>query len=343
MKKSSSLVLLSVALTLAVPFAPIVHAEPSKSELDAARKKFEKALELEKDGDWKGALALLKEVEKVKVSSQVLFHIALCHEKLGKLVLAIGIYKRAKEEAETKEGKEGATMVKKCDERIADLEVRTPWVEVKVKDDVVSAKCSIDGAEPFSVIVAPSFRVDPGDHELVVTSPGRKTWKKKITLKEKDEKLVLKAKLPREDDNDAETDGDPVGETPAPTPVKKPVVVDTAPPAKKPVWAFVAGGVGVAALGTAGIMYALRGSVISDLDAACNSARTNCPPDKRSLEDTGKTYTTAGNVLLGVGLVAVTTGVVLYFVRPGEKSVGVTSLGVGVGPTPAGASVVGAF
>ena len=101
--------------------------------------------------------------------------------------------------------------------------------------------------------------------------------------------------------------------------------------------------VGVAALGTAGIMYALRGSVISDLDAACNSARTNCPPDKRSLEDSGKTYTTAGNVLLGVGLVAVTTGVVLYFVRPGEKSVGVTSLGVGVGPTPAGASVVGAF
>lgn len=340
-RRSSSLAL-AVALAVAVPAAPLALAEPSKSELDAARKKFEKALELEKNDDWKGALALLKEVEQVKASSQVLFHIALCQERLGKMVLALGVYKRAKEEAETKEGKEGQTMISKSEARIKDLEERIPWVEIKVKDDVVSAKVSVDGQEPFSVVVTPSFRLDPGDHELVVTSPGRKTWKKKITVKEKDPKLTLKAKLPKEEDNDADPDGEPA-DVKAAEPVKKPVVTDAPAPQKKPYAAIAVGAVGVVALGSAGVMYALRGSAISDLDAACGGDRTGCPPDKRGLEDKGKTYTTVGNVLLGVGLVAVTTGVVLYFVRPGEKTVGVSSLAVGTGPTPAGASLVGTF
>src|SRR5262245_42744549 len=66
-----------------------------KEDLKRARERFAQAIALQTAGDWAGALALFKEVLAVKPTPQVRFNIALCEEKLGRLVAAMGDYELA--------------------------------------------------------------------------------------------------------------------------------------------------------------------------------------------------------------------------------------------------------
>ena len=74
--------------------APASSQEPAAGEdkeaVKLAREQFAQALSLQTAGDWAGALTLLKEVAAIKPTPQVRFNIALCEEKLGRLVAALG-------------------------------------------------------------------------------------------------------------------------------------------------------------------------------------------------------------------------------------------------------------
>lgn len=64
-------------------------------------------------------------------------------------------------------------------------------------------------------------------------------------------------------------------------------------------------------LATGVTMHLLRSATIDELDAACGAARNACPPSKEDLVDRGRTYTTLGNVFLGLGAAAAAAGVTL--------------------------------
>jgi len=324
---------LALVLSLATPTV-VVHAEPTSAELVAARKKFDRAVELEKSGDFKGALALLRDVAAVKPTSQVRFHVAVCLEKLGRLVESREEYLRAKEDAETKEGPESASLAQKAADRVTDLDGRIPKIEIKVPEDVVSAKASVDGGAPVSVIVTPVLRVDPGEHKISVTSPGRRTFSRTVLVKERDATFTVNAELPPSpEDSEPEP-------APAPVPVKPPAPKRDEGPKSSPL-PWIVGGVGLASLATAGVFYALRDSAVHDLDAACGPARDRCPPSMQSTEDRGRLYTTTANVFLGVGAVALGTAIILYASQPSAK----TPVAATVGASTSGVSLafVGAF
>src|ERR1700712_2463504 len=76
-----------------------------------AREQFSQALSLQTGGDWAGALALLKEVAAVKPTPQVRFNIALCEERLGRLVAALGDYELAASDAQTEKAEQVAQEV----------------------------------------------------------------------------------------------------------------------------------------------------------------------------------------------------------------------------------------
>jgi hypothetical protein len=334
---------IAVALSLSFASASMPAFAQTAQELAAARKKFDLALDLEKKGEWKAALAILRDVAAVKATSQVRFHIALCLERSGKLVEARAEYLRAKEEAETKEGAEGATMQKKSVERIADLEARIPKLEFVLPEDVVSAKLTVDGGAPIAILTNPVVPLDPGDHQLVVTSTGRKTWKQKVSVKEKDPTQKITVQLPEGEDG-AAPEPPPPPEPKAPPPPKP--IVEEPKPARRADWnryalPAVIGGVGGVSLVTAGIMYALRGSTISDMDSACGPNRDRCPRNVQSTEDRGHTYTTAGNVFLGIGVVAVSAAVVIYVIDPLGKSK--TTVGATASPTGMSLGLSGHF
>src|SRR5215470_9475461 len=96
----SSLVLGSLSGVCVIPATAQAQGPSSDGDgLKRAREQFAQALALQTGGDWAGALALLKEVAAVKPTPQVRFNIALCEERLGRLVAALGDYELAASDA----------------------------------------------------------------------------------------------------------------------------------------------------------------------------------------------------------------------------------------------------
>lgn len=314
---------LALVLSASIALAPMTaRAETVSPEIAAARKKFDKAVDLEKAGDFKGALAVLREVAAVKATPEVHFHLGVCLEKLGRLVEARAEYIESRTKAEVKD--EGEVLTKKANDRVTDLDARIPKVAIAVPEDVINAKVSVDNAAPVSLLVNPVISLDPGTHKLTITASGRRAYSRTILVKERDPVFNMTVEMPAEEVDE-----------PAPPP-PKPVV--TPPPRprddgpKSSPYPYVFGGVGLVALGVAGVMYALRDSTISDMDEACGPARDRCPRSNEDTESRGRTYTTTGNVLLGVGLAAVATGVVFYLAEPKKK----TAITVGGAPSTLG-------
>ena len=292
------------ACTLARPAV----ADTSGADLASVRKKFDQALALEQAGDCKAALPLLRDVELARPSSQVRFHVALCLERTGRLVDAREAYLRAKDDADVREGDESLDLAKKCASAASEMDERIPRVEIRVPEDIVSARWSVDGGPPQSVIASPIVRLDPGTHTLTISSPGRRSFERTLKVKERDATVVLKVDLPPDED----AIGEPATDArPAPRPVARrdePATVNTLP--------WVLGGTGLAALATSGVFYALRDSTIHRLDDACGPSRADCPRSEQSTEDRGRLYTTTANIFLGVGSAALIGGVVLYVAQP---------------------------
>ncbi|MBI2393863.1 MAG: hypothetical protein HYV09_30100 [Deltaproteobacteria bacterium] len=329
--------LIAVALASSpMSWAPRASAEPTAADLSAARKKFDRAVELEKAGDFKAALALLRDVAAIKPTSQVRFHVALCLERLGRLVEAREEYLRVKEEAETKEGPEGTALAQKAGDRVTDLDARIPKVTFRLPEDVISAKVSIDDGAPVSVLVSPTIRLDPGEHKLLVTSPGRRSFSRTVMVKERDATFTLDVALPHAEEAPPEQ---PPAPTEAPVSAGPKRVVDEAPKSSALPW--IIGGVGVASLATAGVFYALRDSAIHDLDAACGAGRESCPRAMKSTEDQGRLYTTTANVFAGVGAAAIGTAIVVWITQPSSKPH--ATVAVAASPSHAGFTFVAPF
>ena len=119
--------LLGLGLSLASPpaHAQDPAAENSAEALKRAREQFGQALALQTAGDWAGALTLLKEVAAVKSTPQVRFNMALCEEKLGKLVAALGDYELAAADARAEKADQVA-------EEVPEIEAKAvrPWRHV---------------------------------------------------------------------------------------------------------------------------------------------------------------------------------------------------------------------
>src|SRR5258706_10828154 len=90
---------LMVLTALVLGTALAAHAKPDAKELSKARAKFQQATELEQAGNYSSALEVFREVGQVKMTPQVRYHIALCEEKLGHLLAALGGYELAADDA----------------------------------------------------------------------------------------------------------------------------------------------------------------------------------------------------------------------------------------------------
>ncbi len=325
-------VVVVLACSLVLAQAPVAYGAPQD---DSAQKAWDdamaKGIALEKQGSYAEALDVFLALRKKKPMSEVRYHVAFCMQNTGDLVAAREEYVRAVERAETDEAPYGAPVAAKAKARIAELDARIPTLVLRLPDDVVAAKATVDGGVPFSPLVTKIVRLDPGTHVIVVTAEGRKTFEKKVSVKEKDPPLEIEVPLP---------EGDapkplPVAETPPPKPAMPPRVESSSP------WPWVVGGAGAVALATGGILFALCCSTIAEMDAACGPNRDRCPRTLQPTEDRGRTYGTAGAVFVGIGVVGVGAAIVLWSTHDDhpEKS----SIALSPGPTPLGLGLSASF
>ena len=342
-----SFVALSLAASLSLPFVagiPSAFAEPTTAELTAARELFDQGLKLEEKSQWSDALDRFRKVAAVKATPAVRFHVGLCLENLGKLVDALNEFERAQSEAAADSSAAGQTVAKNSQKHIDELRERIPRVTIQVPEGAKDVAITIDGSSVSAAVIGTAIPLDPGAHTVHVTATGKTPFDKQLDLVEKGAPTTVDVVL-----SEAPLPSDT---TTTDTTTTTTTTADTTSPSKGGAgpWPWIIGGVGVVALGGAAFMYAKRSSTISELDDTCGTDRSRCPQSKSDVADSGKTYTTVGNVLLGVGGAAVITAVVLLIVAPksssGEsKSAAVKpgSIMLGGGPAPLGFGVQGAF
>jgi hypothetical protein len=280
--------------------------------LKKARGQFQQATEMEQAGNYSAALQAFREVGQFKMTPQIRFHIALCEEKLGKLVAALGGYELALADAEAV----GPAFKQEVETTVTALRARIPKIVIQRGAGAQAAEIDLDGVTLGNSSLGVESPIDPGPHTVNATARGYKDFETTFSVAEqetKEIKVVLEA-LPVEEREALDR-----GET-------RPVQPE---PLKKPKWHWIAGGVGVGvgavALIVAGGFYMQEQANLRDVTAHCggdSSCDFSTTADDRAA---GKKYNDAktyDKIALGsviVGGVFVGAGVV-FFLLPANKA-----------------------
>jgi hypothetical protein len=312
--------LLCFCVALAVPaYGGTARADtPTKQE---ARTLFQEALAHVAAGDHATALGKLERVAAFKRTPQVGFYIGFCHEKMGKLVMALGEYRIALADAQAA----GASdVVAEAQEAIARVEPRIPRLTLHRGENAETASISVDGKPLGDPAIGQPMPFDPGTRVIVAQASGFLPFRQEVRLAE-GEKASIEVKMVKR------SPGAVVAPTPGPTDPKDDGASPSSPASTtldteggSNTLAWVATGIGVVGLGASGYFLMQRSKAISDLDDACAGNRNACPTSMQGTYDDGKRDTMFANVALGVGVVGVATGVVLFLTSGGGSSEGET-------------------
>lgn len=291
--------------------------------LKLAREQFNQALSLQTGGDWAGALALLKEVAAVKPTPQVRFNIALCEERLGRLVAALGDYELAASDAQAEKADQVGQEV---DARLEALKARVPRVVVQRGEGADSATISLDGVSLGDSVLNVPMPADPGPHVVEAKALGFLPFKQSFRVAEQQTATIL-----------VKLEAEPVTNKPQPgaNAQGSGQSLRTA--------GFVVGGVGIASLIGSGAMFYLRHNAINDLDGQCGANRQSCPDSAHNTVDHGKLYTTLGDVTLAVGAVGVVVGAALVIAGGHSSEQASVAIAPGASNANAGATLFGRF
>ena len=320
----SSLALGSLALFSVAPCTAQAQGPTDGDALKRAREQFGQALALQTGGDWAGALALLNEVAAVKPTPQVRFNIALCEERLGRLVSALGDYELAASDATAEKTDQ---VRQEVESRLESLKARVPRVVVSRGVGADSANISLDGVSLGDSVLDNPLPADPGPHVIEATALGFLPFKRAFRVAEQQTAHIVVTLEPE-------------------LATSQPLVQPAGRPPSQAVRTagFVVGGAGIASLIASGAMFYLRHRAKSDLDEQCGADRTACPDSARNTVDRGKLYTTLGDVTLAVGAVGLALGATLVIVGSHSSEQASVSLAPGsAGANVGGASLLGRF
>lgn len=271
-----------------------LHAAPAAAqdakELARARATFQQATELEQAGNWSAAVQKFREVGQVRMTPQVRFHIALCEDKLGRLVAALGGYELALADADTV----GPDFRAEVEGNVNRLRERIPKLVIQRGAGAEAAVIELDGVSVGDSSVGVDVPQDPGPHAVTARAPNFQPFEATVALAEGERKIVEIVMMPA---------------TPEPTP-PQPLGPAAPPPRKVNLVPFIVGGAGAATLLVSGVFFALRQSTLSGLEDSCMGLQ--CQPSERGAYSRLKTYHYASLVTLGVGVAAVGTGAALY-------------------------------
>ena len=151
--------LLVVLLTIAPPLAA-----QDEQALSQARAQFNEAIALQTAGDCAGALEKLQAVARIKLTPHVQFNIALCEERLGRLVAALGHYRLALVDAEAQSISDVSEPARAA---IESLEGRIPRLVIVRGSGAARASIALDATVLGDANIGSELRRDPGPHRIV--------------------------------------------------------------------------------------------------------------------------------------------------------------------------------
>jgi hypothetical protein len=308
------------AVAVAIAAAAPARAEPSATERAMAESLFREAKKLLERGKTPEACAKLAESYRIDPAGGTLLNLAKCHEIEGKTATAWTEFNEARAAARKARRPDRE---KAAQEHMNELEPRMSRVTVTVPTQSMAdgMVVRLDGSALAEGVLSTPIAVDPGEHVVSATAPGRKPFELKLSFKEGERKAVLVPALALEA---------------APPP----------PPPPPPAWKRPAGiaalSAGAVLLGV-GVGFGVRaislGATAVDAcpDHRCSPAGWKAVNDGRTAANVANGTLVAGGALAAAGTVLL----VLAAVAPSQPKSG--WIAPAVGPGTAQIAAGGAF
>ena len=284
---------------------------PKADNRARAQQLFDSALTDAEAGKLASACPKFLASQEADPKTSTLLNLASCYEKNGQTASAWGAYREA-EGLSRKIARPDWEATARA--RAEALEPKLLKLTVQVPDvsRVAGLVVTRDGAKLGAGEIGLAIPVDPGEHVVAASAPGRTPWESKTTVREASNTVAI-----------------PVLE-------QVPVAVDTSPPseprardhATEPTswWTplrttgVVVGGVGVVGLVTGALLGLAANGNYDDARGRCADGTRVCPASAVSDSDSAYGLATGATVLFVVGAAAVAGGAALVVFSPAPDS-----------------------
>jgi serine/threonine-protein kinase len=334
---------LSIAVLVAVLAAPAV-ARAQKDDVSRAESLFNAGKALLESGQNVDACAKFAESKRLAPGLGVTLYLADCYERIGRIASAWSEFCSAEGLARQRNDKRADV----ARGRAQDLEAKLDRLTIAVAPTVPTAGLSIlrDGAAVSQEEWGLAVPVDPGDHTVVVSSPGHAP--RTIAAHVGPDAPNATVRIDRLEDTAPSAPTASPARPPAPSSAAEapPPLASSPAPASPPApadpgttrrWV----GIGVGAAGLVGIAvgsaFGLSAkSKLDDSNSGPCDAQDKCDRSGLALRQDASNAATASTIAFAIGGVAVAAGVVLYVTAPHASQ----TVGVAVSPTPGGGSAL---
>jgi hypothetical protein len=294
--------------SLAFPAGTAAADEPSAADRAMAETLFRTGRDLVEAGKVAEGCAKLEESQRLEAKVGTLLNVALCHEKLGKSASAWIELLEVGSQAARLHQEERAAFAKDRAKALEKTLSRVTLIASRPTDGLV---VSLDGRPLGSSALGVAMPVDPGEHQLRATAPGKAPWAQALSVAPGPATKTVE--IPALTDEATPAAPAPVVASTAATPGPLP------PPARSTgllVGGIASSGVGLVGLVVGGIFGALTFSKESQARSLCpdHYCGTQAGLD---LHNDARKLATISTVGFGVGIAAAGAGLTLILVsRP---------------------------
>jgi serine/threonine-protein kinase len=288
--------------------SPGVSAQ-SEADRATAQALFEAGRTLMDAGNFEEACPKLAESHRLEPAVGTQLNLADCYERTGRLASAWTHYQQVAAAAAKGNQPDRARY---ANERGEALVARLCKVKIDVQAPSPDQKVTRDGALVPAAAWGTPVAVDPGNHEIVATAPGKKEWRETVVASTPG--AVVDVIVPRLED--APVVAPPVAPSPKPAPDKPKPDEPPGDGSAQRIAGIVVGAVGVVAVGVAIPFFPMAVSKDEEAKSRCNPEGTICDAEGTTLRAEAINLQTAGIVLAVAGAVTAVTGLVVFLTAP---------------------------
>jgi hypothetical protein len=296
---------------LAAALLPATPVAAQAKDPAAAEALFREGRLLSDAGDIAGACAKFRESDRLDPAVGTTFNIADCEERLGRLARAWTLFDEVAQRLPATDKRRTVAA-----QRAAALEPRLPKLSIRLAGaSPSSARVVRDGVELGAASLGTPLPVDPGEHVVVVSAPGRVERAFKVIVSEREIRtLEVAAGAPSDEPS-------PSGEGPT-----QPARVVSR--GNSPTLGYVLGGIGVAGFVTGAVAGVLVLQKKSTVEEHCDTNK-RCDDEGLDAAKSGRTLGLVTTIGLVTGVVGVGAGTYLIVSAGSRQDAAAASLALG--------------
>jgi hypothetical protein len=319
----------------AILVAQAGSAQTKSGSSAAAEALFKQGRDLMSAGKHEEACRKFEASQQLEPGLGTMLNLAECYEKTGRTASAWAEYRKAIPLARAAGSKARQDL---ATERAQALEPRLSTVTIRaVGGEAAGAELEVrrDGVRLQAAELGSPIPVDPGEHLIEASAPGREPWSAKIHVGPDAAKVSVE--IPQLKASASTGAAPPTGTgAPAPAPVLTATTATSPTPSDEPasdgskqrVVGLVLGGAGVVGVGL-GTFFGVRAfGKWSEAKDACSDYPYGCGKAGTEARSSASTAGTTSTIAFIAGGALLATGVVLYLTAPAKK----TSVAVALGP-----------